>query len=265
MEETQNTKNTLKTPEGKFLESPRTTTGRHKFWMEKPLSKTPWWVPGEPILKTEKPARKTERKPDPRAKPERNRKICERRAQGASTRQIGREYGIDCTMVRRILDRHMTPEEVAADEEWTRVTLNRPSEEEAQWAVELRRQGVRFREIARIMGRSRSTVSRLLKRGLKPGEMETLAARGRGHHLGQYTAQNPDKRLLQRRALNQQYREGRTKDPRPLQRVQETREIPCLSNRGQVFLITLECGHNLRVFGSKAGKTRMRCQECGRS
>ncbi len=240
------------------MEHATTTTGRTKFWHHRPIPKKASWVPKEPILKTEAPAPK----PVPQVEPkERDRQICVQRANGQKISSLSREFGLHRETIRRILNRHMLPEEILKDEEQSNRTHRKWVRAEAEKAAALRRSGLKVSEVAKALGRALSTTTDMLKSVIPPEELKARAAYGKGHCRGKYGAPTTPaalRRLTYRKAVAAGERQV---DPRPYRRVVSVARVSIGQRKGY-NLFTLDCGHVLTIVASRGVQNRKRCTQC---
>lgn len=240
-----------------YREYSKTLSGRQKPWCKSRASEKPTWTPKEPILKVERPVRNVVRR-SPTEKVNRNRMLCQLRALGWSTYDLGREFKLHPGRVRNILDENMTPEEAEVDERITSHFLQ-VRDEEGIRAAELRRSGMKFADVAKAIGRSLMATSRLLKLHLGEEEMARLAAQGKAHNKGNFKADALPK-SVRRRELKQN-----PNQLPPLRRVLRVEEVECRGPRGESRRVVLECGHAIVQGASHAYRgDRKRCPECAR-
>lgn len=241
-----------------------TTTGRTKFWRSNPLPEKPSWTPKRPLIQQQRQANKNPKRfsgGKRKRMDARNRKICELRAKGKSVKLLAREFGLHATRIRYILDENMTPEEILLDEQHTREALRHEVEGEAQRAVDLRRSGMKFKDVAIALGRSLATTIKLIRKLMPPEEIAHRAYEGKAHYRA---TPDPTPKLIRRRTYIEELKTGkRQTDCRPMRDVASFVTVPPPFNRsGGTRHYTLTCGHVVVDDCSKPPYKRKRCNLC---
>jgi len=215
-----------------------TTTCRPKFWRNNPLPVQPSWTPKRPLRSGEPRKQPSRSKGVRKQKDARNRRLCQARAQGASMADLAREFDLHLTRVRQILNENMVPEEIVLDEVHTHKTRRFINPGEERRALDLRRSGMKLKEVAKEIGRSVTTTLKLLRAHMPAEELTRISLEGRSHRQGKYFPARAETR--------------------------PKRQVVSVAEVGTQRVYTLACGHTSSAYRSKTPRPLMwrLCDAC---